>query len=416
MILIAFLSIWGASRGRGPFLESEPLNNVLSLQLFLLFAAAPFMVFAALAEERKQGEEELREGEERLRLAVQAGMMYAFEWDMASDGIVRTGQYRDILNWMDDPIRDTGRQFSARVHPDDRKAYAATETGLTAENPTYHTIYRLLRPDGSVIWLDESGRGFFDGKGRMLRTIGMVADVTEHKLAEQTVSSVSRRLIEAQEQERARIARELHDDLSQRMAILSVSLEQFDQGIPDISSNARQQMRKIKEIVREVASDIHDLSHRLHPSKLDILGLVASLGGLCREFSEQHNLQVEFVSSNIRGRIPKDVTLCLFRIVQEALRNVVKHSGTTEAKVELSSHGDGIDLCISDSGAGFSPESAKEHAGLGLVSMRERLRLVGGRLSIESDLSHGTRIRAHVPLSTTNPDVTNQGKARAAEA
>jgi signal transduction histidine kinase len=320
MIVIAFLSIWGVVHGRGPFTKGEPLSSMLSLQLFLVFAAIPFMFLAALVEERKQAGDELREGEERLHLAMEAGRMYAFEWDVASDVIVRTGQCRDILNWMDDPTRDTGRQFVARVHPDDREAYAATETGLTPEDSTYQAKYRMLCPDDSVIWLEESGRAFFDGQGRMRRTVGMVADVTERKLGEEAVSSASRRLIEAQEQERFRIARELHDDLSQRLALLSISLEQFKLGMPDLSSEARQQLHNIAEVAADVSSNIHDLSHQLHPSKLDILGLVVSLGGLCREFSGQHNLQVQFIHNDIPRQIPKDVTLCPYRIVQKALQ------------------------------------------------------------------------------------------------
>jgi signal transduction histidine kinase len=244
----------------------------------------------------------------------------------------------------------------------------------------------------------------------------MVADVTERKLAEEALSSVSRRLIEAQEQERARIARELHDDLSQGMALLSISLDQFEQGMPDLSSQARQHLHKIAEAATEVSSNIHDLSHQLHPYRLDTLGLVASLEGFCREFSGQHNLQVQFVHNDIPGQIPKDVTICLFRIMQEALRNVLKHSGAANAKVELFGHDDQIDLCISDSGAGFRPESAKGEAGLGLVSMRERLRLVRGHLLIESRPSHGTRIHVRVPLHATNAQVTTEGKAHRARA
>jgi len=366
--------------------------------------------------QRKLAEEALHESEERLRLAVQAGRMYAFEWDTASDVIVRSGQCRDILNWMDDPTLDTGRQFAARVHPGDREEYTATETGHTAENPVYQTTFRMLRPDDSVIWLEESGHAFFDDQGRLQRIIGMVADVTERKLAEEALSSVSRRLIEAQEQERARIARELHDDLSQRMALLSISLEQFEGGMPDLSSQARQHLHKIAEAATEVSSNIHDLSHQLHPYKLDTLGLVASLENFCREFCGQHNLQVQFVHHDSPGQIPKDVTICLFRIVQEALRNVVKHSGAAEAKVELSGHGDRVDLVISDSGAGFSPESAEGGTGLGLISMRERLRVVGGQLSIESEPSNGTRIRVRIPLPATNAQVTSEGKARQAGA
>ena len=194
--------------------------------------------------ERKRTEEALRESEERLRLAVQAGRMYVFEWDAVSDTIVRSGRCSDILNWLGDPARDTGQQFIARVHPDDSEAYAATATRLTLKHPSYQTSYRMLRPDGSVIWLEESVHGFFDSKGGLLRTIGMVADVTERKLAEEAVSSVSRRLIEAQEQERARIARELHDDLSQMMALLQIGLDEIRAGyarpfVSDTATTAR---------------------------------------------------------------------------------------------------------------------------------------------------------------------------------
>jgi PAS domain S-box-containing protein len=347
----------------------------------------------------------LRESEARLSLAIRAGRMYAFDWDAVTDVIVRTGQCAEILYWLDNPTQDTGQQFVASVHPEDREAYAAPATGLTPDEPTYHTSFRVLRPDGSVLWLETIGRVFFDEHGTRLRIIGMVADVTARKRAEEALSSVSRRLIEAQEEERARIARELHDDLSQRMALLQIGLARFAQNIAGLSSQARQQLHDIAEEAADVSSGIHDLAHQLHPSKLDTLGLVASLEGLCRELSHQHALQVRFVPLDVPKPIPKDVGLCLFRIVQEALRNVVKHSGVAEASVELSGHDDGIVLCISDSGAGFSAETAKARGGLGLVSMRERLRLVGGHLSVESEPSQGTRICIRIPRSSkTGPD------------
>jgi hypothetical protein len=149
----------------------------------------------------------------------------------------------------------------------------------------------------------------------------------------------------------------------------------------------------------ELSSDLHNLSYQLHPAKLDLQGLVAALGGLCRELSKQHGIKIEFVHRNVPGQIRKDVALCLFRIVQEALRNVVKHGKTSEAQVELFGHENGIDLCVSDSGAGFNPKSVEAKGGLGLTSMRERLRLIGGHLTLESEPLHGTRIRVRVPQS-----------------
>jgi signal transduction histidine kinase len=414
--IVALLSIWGALHGRGPFIEQDPIDRVLSLQLFLWFAVIPFLVLAALVEERKNAEGELREGEERLRLAVEAGRMYAFQWDALTDVIVRSGECADVLYWTADPTRDTGREYSKKIHPDDLKTYVANEKGLSPGNSTYKIIYRLVRPVNGVVWLEENGRAFFDGQGRMFRKIGIVADITERKLGEEALSSVSRRLIEAQEQERARIAREIHDDLSQRMALLEIGLEQFGQKMPGLSSKEREELRNISEVASDVSSDLHNMSHQLHPAKLDLLGLVAAVGGHCKEVSEQQELRIEFVHDDVAGQIPKDVALCLFRIVQEALRNVVKHSRTVEAKVELHGNEDGIDLCISDRGTGFSPESAQATGGLGLVSMRERLRLVGGQLGVESEPSRGTRIRVRVPVRNGQMEGIKEPNTSTAEA
>ena len=150
--------------------------------------------------------------------------------------------------------------------------------------------------------------------------------------------------------------------------------------------------------------------------KLDNLGLVAAVRDYCREVSRKQDLRIEFVHHDVGAQIPKDVSLCLFRIVQEALRNVVKHSGAWEAKVELSGHGNGIDLCISDPGAGFNPKSAQAKGGLGLISMRERLRLIGGHLTLESEPSHGTRILVRVPLFSGAKQDTSEQRQYSASA
>jgi PAS domain S-box-containing protein len=239
--------------------------------------------------------------------------------------------------------------------------------------------------------------------------VAVVRDITERRVAEGTLSSLSPRLIEAQETERGRVAGELRDDLNQRMALLQIGLGQFERDVPGLSPKARIQLHSLTEVATEIASSIHNLSHRLRPSLLDLLGPVASIERLCRELSDRHNLEIRFVHHSIPEQTPKDVTLCLYRITQEALRNVVKHSGVAEVEVELLGHDDRIDLCISDSGAGFNPESAQRTSGLGLISMQERLRLVGGHLSVESEPSHGTRIRVRIPRRTVNAEVDTRG-------
>jgi signal transduction histidine kinase len=233
----------------------------------------------------------------------------------------------------------------------------------------------------------------------------MVRDIRERKIAEGSRAGLSPRLIEAHEEERGRVAEELRDDLNQRMAVLQIGIAQFEQDFPGLSLEARMQLHSLMEVAIDIASSIHDLSHRLRPSLLHRFGPVASIERLCREPSDRHNLQIQFVHHGIPEKMPKDVTLCLYRIAQEALRNVVLHSGAAGAQVELSGFDDRIELCISDSGVGFSPESAKRTSGLGLISMQERLRLVGGQLGVESDSSRGTRIRVRILREAFEPSV-----------
>jgi PAS domain S-box-containing protein len=399
MIAVAFVSIWGAVHGRGPFTEPGQSINVQSLQLFLVFATTPFMFLAALVEEREQRDKELRESEERFRLAAHAGKMFAYEWDAKTDVLVRSKQSAQILG-IDETTPTTGEQILAKVHPDDQERLTAALAKLSPENPYLEINYRMVRPDGTVVWVGRSSRAHFDGQRRMLRIVGMVADITERKFAEEALSSLSRKLIKAQEQERNRIARELHDDLGQRMALLQIGLEQFEHGTAELSSQSRQSLRTVAEMASELSSDLHNLSHQLHPVVLDLQGLVPALEALCREVSKQHGIKIRFAHHDVPGQIREDVALCLFRIAQEALRNVVKHSGTVEAAVDLFGNGDGIDLCISDSGKGFNAESARIKGGLGLISMAERLRLVAGYFSIESESPRGTRIHARIPQTT----------------
>src|SRR5271167_1511484 len=349
--------------------------------------------------ERKRAEEALRESEERLLLAVQAGRMYVFEWDTRTDLIVRTRESRVIFNWIDDPTRVTGQQFVDRIHPDDREAYSVLRAELTPDNPIYKTSYRVLRPDGSVIWLEANGHAFFKGQGSMPRIIGIVADVTERKLAEATLAGVSRRLIEAQEQERTRIARELHDDIGQRLAMLTIELDQLGQRYSDLPAGLLYYVGQIRDHSSGIATDVQSLSRELHSSKLEYLGIAAAMNAFCREFSDQQNVEVVFAHDEVPRTLPQEISLCLFRVLQEALQNALKHSGERHFDVELRYASDAIHLTVRDSGSGFETEAAKESRGLGLISMEERLKLVKGTFSIHSQPERGTTIHARVPLS-----------------
>jgi PAS domain S-box-containing protein len=347
--------------------------------------------------ERKRTENALQESEARLLLAVQAGRMYAFEWNTATDVIIRSSESVNILKWSSDPTHDMGRQFVAAVHPDDLELYTATDNGLSPENPAYQISYRLLRPDGVVIWLEDTGRAFFDRQRGKVRVVGMVADITERKQAEEALCHVSRRLIEAQEQERTRIARELHDDMGQRLALLAVELEELHQN-PPILSEIRKRVAGLHKQVAEITTDIQSLSHELHSSKLEYLGIAAAIRGFCKEFSEQQDVEIDLRSHDLPSSVSPDISLCLFRVLQEALHNSAKHSGVRRVEARLWGAPDEIHLTVSDSGAGFDSEAAKESRGLGLISMKERLKLLKGTFSVESQPKRGTTIHACVPL------------------
>jgi len=233
-------------------------------------------------------------------------------------------------------------------------------------------------------------------------------DITERKLAEAALANVSRKLIEAQEQERSRIGRELHDDLGQRLALLAVELQQLHEDRL-ILPKVRSRMGKLQKQTVEIAADIQSLSHELHSAKLQYLGIAAAIRGFCREFGEQQKVEIDFTTHDLPSPLSPDISLCFFRVLQEALHNSAKHSGVRHFDVRLWGTSDEIHLTVTDSGAGFDREAAKTSRGLGLISMQERLRLVEGILSIDSQPRRGTTVHARVPLTAGRDSMRSTG-------
>jgi PAS domain S-box-containing protein len=603
-------------------------------------------------EELKRAEAVLREtdeSEERFRLAAQAGKMYAYEWDVVTDLVVRSEEQVNVLGFRE-PTQLTRQELLARVHPEDRALFVASVDQLTPQSPTTQISYRLLRPDGSVVWLEKNARGFFDEQGKLLRVIGMVANITERKQAEEALraseerlrlaqqiarigtfdwnirtgvntwtpeleamyglppggfgetqtafenlvhpndragviklvdaamrsghptkgewrvvwadgsvhwiagrwqvfmdasgepskmiginiditerkaaeealheseeqfrtlaeaipqlcwmahgdghifwynqrwytytgttpeqmegwgwqsvhdpqalplvlerwktsiatgepfdmvfplraadgvfhpfltritpvqdskgsvvrwfgtntdvtelrnaqealSEMSRKLLQAQEQERARIARELHDDINQRLAMLGIELERLQ----DNPSEVRSRVQELRKQTTELSNDVQALSHDLHSSQLEYLGAVRGMKSWCKEFGERQGLQIEFKSPDAQISLPKEIGLCLFRVLQEALHNAAKHSGVRRIEVRLREDSGEIHLVVSDVGRGFDWETAMQGRGLGLTSMRERVRLVSGIVEIQSKPMCGTTVHVRVPVGS----------------
>ena len=221
-------------------------------------------------------------------------------------------------------------------------------------------------------------------------------EVAERVLAEDALSEANRRLIEAHEEERTRIARELHDDISQRVALLAIQLDRMSLNHPASAPDLKQAIEEAGRQTAELGNDIQALSHRLHNSKLEYLGLAAAIDSFCTELSARHGAAIAVRSENIPRDLPVEMSLCLYRVAQEALQNATKHSGSRHVEVSLKGTGNEIILTVRDFGTGFDLHDAVKGRGLGLISMKERLNLVGGNLSIESQPLLGTAIHAHV--------------------
>ena len=350
--------------------------------------------------DRKRAQQELRESEERLRLAVEAGKMFAYTWNAATDQILRSGD-SDLLG-VDAATPFTGRQLLEKVHLDDRHLLVSAFDRLTPDTPLFQVCYRMIRPDGEVVWVERNSRAHFDEHGRVLRIIGMAADVTQRKRGEEALSSISRRLIQAQEAERARIARDLHDDIGQRLAVLTMTLEQLTHIRSRTPDEGSSHLDAVRAQAAEISASVRALAHELHSSPLQHLGIVAAMKGFCAELSAAQKVEVDFDYAEIQPGVPPETALCLFRVLQEALHNAVRHSGVRQFEAQLRETPDALQLTVRDKGLGFASEMAIAGGGLGLTSMKERLKLVGGELLIKSRPSRGTTIVARVPRLPMN--------------
>jgi PAS domain S-box-containing protein len=359
--------------------------------------AVRMLGIAADITERRQTEESLRESEARFR--VMADTAPVLLWTAGVDR---------LCDYFNEPwLAFTGRSMTQElgngwvegVHPEDVKACVADYVQAFDRREPFSIEYRLCRHDGEYRWVLDNGTPRFTTDGSFAGYIGSAVDITEHKLAEQALSGLSGKLIAAQERERKGIATELHEDLGQRVALLTIHLEWLLQALPSDSDVVRSRAQELSSTASELEKDLRAIAHRLHSSTLELLGLVPAAAGLCREMSERHDVTIDFSHSGLPKKPPMDVSLALFRVLQDALTNAVTRAGVRHVAVALRGSDARIQLEVADAGAGFEPDAAISAGGLGLATMRKRLSLVGGDLVIESRPSAGTRIRASAPMA-----------------
>jgi PAS domain S-box-containing protein len=280
-----------------------------------------------------------------------------------------------------------------------------TDRPVEAEEKVYHK-------DGTLHKYNTIKFPLYDSDGKTFAVCAISPDITERKLAEaalkkkevelqkshKEMQSLAGKLLTAQEEERRLLARELHDDLTQRLALMAIEIGKLETQLKSLSTSFSQDIGKIKEQVINLSEDVHHISRQIHPSILDDLGLVDALKSECSNISQYEGLSVKFVTQKVNRKIPGDIALCIYRVAQHSLKNIVKHAKATEVSMSVVCDDSTICLKVEDNGIGFIPKQVKNKGGLGLVSMKERMRLIQGNLSIQSKPGKGTVIKIMASL------------------
>ncbi|HEY6308365.1 MAG TPA: PAS domain S-box protein [Candidatus Angelobacter sp.] len=283
------------------------------------------------------------------------------------------------------------------AHPDFREIMQQrSEARLHGETVPSRYQVKILTRGGKERWLDFSAALIqYEGRPAILAS---AFDITDAKRIEENLRHLTFRVMRIQEEERARIARELHDDISQRLGVLTFQLDHVWQESLQAESPSSRQLIALAKIAHQLCGDIQHLTLHLHPSHVEIVGLVSAVSGFCVEYARQNGFEVEFSHLAVPDELPQEVKLCLYRVAQEAIRNSHKHSGSSRVRVELRGTPEAIRLCITDAGRGFESDAARTGEGLGLVSMTERVKGLGGELRVQSRLGGGTSVEASIPL------------------
>jgi PAS domain S-box-containing protein len=346
---------------------------------------------------RKQAEAALRAVIARLEASVDSAGLGFYLTTPPGDTADLDDRARAILGVPPEQEPRLRTFWLEHVHPDDRARVIQASRDVIDEGvERLSRVYRYQHPTRGLMWVHHTTRTFErDGSGRPTRVAGVLQDITEQKRAEEELSNLSRRLIQAQEAERALLARELHDDVTQRMAVLAIDVGRAESAAR--GGAQAETLGTVRESLVRLSEDIHSLAYRLHPSVLEELGLAEALRTECERKGRHGGIDVTLDLDPVPAAIGKDAALCLYRVAQEALNNVARHARALAANVVLRQMDGGLLLAVRDDGVGFDVGEPRGRGSLGLVSMHERLRLVNGTLDVESAPGHGTSVIAWVP-------------------
>ncbi|HWR92387.1 MAG TPA: PAS domain-containing protein, partial [Desulfobacterales bacterium] len=390
-------------RNRVPSMWEEHRELIIATIALVLIES--FLILGLVINLRRRwlAEQSLSESEARLSLA--AASANAGMWSLSADTrqVWATDKIRELFGFsphVELHFEDVLRM----IHPEDReRVHQAVQQAMQSGEDVV-IEFRVLRADGSFSWIASRGRLQPTMAGKPGRMMGVSIDISDRKQIEETsrrqeqdLSKLAGRIINAQEEELRRLSRELHDDLTQRLAALSLDAALIEKQLNPSHSQAVKDLKDLRSNLSEVAEEVHDLSRQLHPSILDDLGLVKAVQAECDAFTKKTGIDLSFTPHDFPDSVPQQLALCLYRVIQEGLQNIAKHSRAKAASITLQGLSEGIRLSIEDKGIGFDPQEVRKKAGIGLSSMRERVRLLNGAISFKLEPGQGTAIEVFIP-------------------
>ena len=345
--------------------------------------------------ERKRAEEALRESEARLRMAVKAANIGLWDWDLQTNAVYFSPEWKSQIGYSNDELSNRFEEWQSRVHPEDLDPVLRKLAAYLDNPQSPHEVeLRLRHKDGSYRWIYGQGDLLRDAAGKPVRMLGCHIDITERKRTEDELHRLSQRLLQAEDGERRRIAKELHDSTAQDLVAVTMNLGALRESFAPGDTKAARIIEDSIALLENSVYDIRTLSYVLHPPRLDEAGLAGALAEYAAGFTTRSDTRIRVEVAPDFGRLPEAVEIVLFRVVQEGIANVLRHAGSDTATIRLACAEGNVVLEIEDYGHGMADAGAR---GVGIAGMRERLQHLGGRLEVESDRS-GTIVRAVLPL------------------
>jgi two-component system sensor histidine kinase UhpB len=379
---------------------------LLSASQFHSEGAALISLVVTDITERRRAEEALRQSEQRFQMVARTASDAIWDWNIKENRTWRSESFARIFGHPLKNLKPTFEWWRDRIHPDDRKEVLARVWATIHSRGNLHkATYRFRRGDGSYAQVADRAWVLRDPYHKATRMIGAMRDITEQMEAETARQELSRNIINAQEQERQRVARDLHDSVNQLLASAKYRLSSI--GAHEGPEPDRASLEQVRELVERAIIEVRTISRNLRPSELDDLGLIAALRSLTHEFQKRTGIRSQFKCDSVAcpKEMPKEVEMTLYRIAQEALNNVEKHSRAAQMGMTLNCARTHVLLAISDNGRGFKPRTTGGgKSGWGLENMTERAGLLGGNVEIASS-KKGTKIAVRLPFGRARAKV-----------